>query len=164
MYCEALLCFWSALPTGKLPSPHISSSLFDWVVEVVRCLSSQQVEIFLAGLWVIWSERNNVVWRGGNYNPFFMAAWVLQHIEEYQRCHPRALKTARRLRSRWECPPSGRLKINVDGSYRVAMGMGGIGVVVRDEFGKCHAAFPRHFPYALSALQMELEAHRAEKF
>jgi hypothetical protein len=60
-----------------------------------------------------------------------MAVWsTVKHHEEYQRCHPCSIKNSRRLRSRWECPPSGRLTINDAGAYREDLGQGGVAVVV----------------------------------
>lgn len=73
-------------------------------------------------------------------------------------------KKKKRPISKWECPPSGRLKVNVDGAYRADGEIGDIGVVVRDGSGNCVAAFARHIPYALSAIQMEVEACRAGLF
>jgi ribonuclease HI len=66
--------------------------------------------------------------------------------------------------SKWECPPSGRLKINVDGAYRADGEVGGIGMVVRDGGENCLVAFACHIPYAASAIQMEVEACRAGLF
>lgn len=37
-------------------------------------------------------------------------------------------------------PPSGRLKINVDGSFLDKTARGGVGVVIRDADGECVAA------------------------
>lgn len=58
-------------------------------------------------------------------------------------------------------PPRGRLKINFDGAYSSELKKGGIGVIVRDDTGKCLTALTRFFPYAASALHMEVEACRA---
>lgn len=41
------------------------------------------------------------------------------------------------------------------------MNQGGLGVVVRNEYGQCVAAFARHIPHASSAFQMEAKACRA---
>ncbi|PRQ17747.1 putative ribonuclease H-like domain-containing protein [Rosa chinensis] len=58
-------------------------------------------------------------------------------------------------------PPIGRLKINVDGSFRSESADGGIGVVVRNEFGTCIASMAHYFPHVLSTTHMEAEAFRA---
>lgn len=81
-------------------------------------------------LWVAWTKRNNIVWNNGVFNPSHMVTGALRHLEEYQRCHPCPVKNSRRPLTRWECPPSGRLKINADGAYRADVNQGGLGVGV----------------------------------
>ncbi|KAL6178236.1 hypothetical protein ACLB2K_049755 [Fragaria x ananassa] len=61
---------------------------------------------------------------------------------------------------KWECPPSGRLKINIDGSFIDSNRCGGVGVVVRNDMGLGIAAVARPFKHAHSALNMEFEACR----
>lgn len=89
------------------------------------------------------------------------AQWVQKFLEDYQALHVTRKTKSRRTLPKWETPPSGRLKVNVDGSFRANHGDGGIGMVIRDEFGTCVAALAWHFPYAASALHMEAEATRA---
>ena len=50
--------------------------------------------------------------------------------------------------------------MNVDGSFQAESGAGGVGVVVRDERGRCVVAFAKPFPHAHSAFHMEAEAVR----
>ncbi|XP_062014464.1 uncharacterized protein LOC133730996 [Rosa rugosa] len=61
---------------------------------------------------------------------------------------------------KWRCPPSGRLKIKIDGAFDAVTSNGGIGVVVRNEERLGVAAFARPFVHAHSALNMEVEACR----
>ncbi|XP_062011139.1 uncharacterized protein LOC133727571 [Rosa rugosa] len=82
-------------------------------------------------------------------------------MEKLRKQHPVGLTKSARPKSKWQLPPSGRLKINVDGSFRSELGDRGIGVVVRDEFGTCIASMARYFPHVLSATHMEAEACRA---
>ncbi|XP_004300884.1 PREDICTED: uncharacterized protein LOC101315056 [Fragaria vesca subsp. vesca] len=90
----------------------------------------------------------NLIQRGGKF------------LEDYQKYHPKAVMKKARPCVRWECPPSGRLKINVDGAVCLENGYGGIGVVVRDEVGMGIAAVARPFLHAYLVLNMEAEACR----
>ncbi|PRQ57425.1 putative ribonuclease H-like domain-containing protein [Rosa chinensis] len=63
--------------------------------------------------------------------------------------------------AKWHCPPTGRLKINIDGAYNADRRLGGVGVVCRDDHGSCVAVLAKPFQYASSALHMEAEALRA---
>lgn len=85
----------------------------------------------------------------------------LNYLHDYQRIHPPKKVIKKRRISHWTSPPSGRLKINIDGSFRLDKAAGGIGVVVRNSQGRCQASFARYLPKASSALHVELEACRA---
>lgn len=111
--------------------------------------------------WVIWSERNKIVWNEGFFNPLFMASWAPKLLEEYQRFHPPKVKQRQRPLSNWELPPRGRLKMNIDGAFRYDLNLGGIGVIVRDEKGRCMAALYRTIKHVSSAIFVEAEAFRA---
>jgi hypothetical protein len=106
-------------------------------------------------LWVVWNERNNILWNGGAFKPLIMSAWAIHHLEEYHKFHPLNIKLKKRRVSKWSCPPWGRLKINVDGVFTFDKGHSGIGVVVQNDEGVCIAALARHFPHAISAQHME---------
>ncbi|XP_024179050.1 uncharacterized protein LOC112185076 [Rosa chinensis] len=112
-------------------------------------------------LWVIWFERNNVLWNGNFFCASNAAQWASKFLEEYQQLHVHGNAKGRREKTKWQNPPSGRLKVNVDGSYRADHGDGGVGVMMRDENGMCLSALVRYFPHASSALHMEAEACRA---
>ncbi|XP_061990640.1 uncharacterized protein LOC133709052 [Rosa rugosa] len=87
--------------------------------------------------------------------------WAVSHLAEFQKYHPKVVSKKKRVPMKWQCPPSGRLKINVDGAFRADVGCGGIGVVVRDDVGMGIAALARSFLHAHSVLNMEAEACRA---
>lgn len=88
-----------------------------------------------------------------------MFAWAVNFLEEYQVLHSSSTLIAKRPRvPHWWCPLSGRLKINVDGAFRLEVQMGGIGVVVQDTDGQCLAALGRPFSHVRSALHMEATA------
>lgn len=61
---------------------------------------------------------------------------------------------------RWIKPPSGCLKINVDGALREDSILGGVGIIVRDELGSFVAARAKRFCFVFSPLQSEALAAR----
>ncbi|XP_061999476.1 uncharacterized protein LOC133716838 [Rosa rugosa] len=159
--CDVVAWFWVFTSLGLKARNVLASSLEEWIMNVVDILNDGQRCAFFMALWVIWSERNNIVWKGSVFNAACAAQWAQKYLEHYQSLHNHGKTTCRRKLAKWENPPSGRLKVNVDGSFCADHGDGGVGVVIRDEYGTCLAAFARHFPHVSSALHMEAEAARA---
>lgn len=79
------------------------------------------------------------------FDPVLTIGWAFKLLEEFHRLHPQLKKSRRRDPAYWRCPPSGRLKVNVDGAFNSEDGVGGIGVVARNELGEYVAALVRHF-------------------
>ncbi|XP_061993792.1 uncharacterized protein LOC133711706 [Rosa rugosa] len=131
--CEALQTFWILGPLKLKAKNHVACNL----------------------------KGNNLVWKGGNFQPMHMLQWCRQSLEDFQKYHPKASSKKKRPLTKWKCPPLGRLKINIDGAYRADSGEGGIGVVVRDDSGTGIATIARPLLHAHSAINMEAEACRA---
>lgn len=159
--CEALDWFWRSTLFGSSPCKLPCFSIQCWVSEVLNSLDDKHIEMLFICCWVIWTERNKLVWEGGSFNPHFLADWARKLWEEYHQFHLVKPRNRCRSRSHWETPPSGRLKVNIDGSFRFDSGVGGVGVIVRDENGNCIAALQRSLPFCSSALHAESEACRA---
>ncbi|KAL6209279.1 hypothetical protein ACLB2K_020221 [Fragaria x ananassa] len=135
--------------------------LTEWIWLVMDTLDKEQQALFFSNLWALWTERNKVLWNHTSFNAYFLSQWVVQFLGEYGRVHERVGVKRRRGQTKWECPPSGRLKINIDGAFNGSLGSGRIGEIVRDENGLGIAAMARSFRHAHSALNMEFEACRA---
>ncbi|XP_024196519.1 uncharacterized protein LOC112199785 [Rosa chinensis] len=125
------------------------------------CLNVDQCDFFFMGLWAIWVERNNILWKRVSFQPMNMIQWTSRLLEDFQKYHPKTVRKQRRPQTKWKNPPSGRLKINVDGAFRAEDGSGGIRVVVRNETGMGIAALAKPFLHAHSVLNMETETCRA---
>lgn len=80
MRCSALVNFWYACSFGELARNQSQRSISEWIFEVATNHTSQQLDKFLTCLWVIWKERNNILWNGGDFNTFFMATWTTNHL------------------------------------------------------------------------------------
>ncbi|XP_004298091.1 PREDICTED: uncharacterized protein LOC101303799 [Fragaria vesca subsp. vesca] len=163
--CGVVNQLWKCSSLTSTPSTHPAMEIKAWLCDMVELMHVKKLEVFLYTLWAIWVEQNNIVWRGGCFVPVNVAGWVNNQVDEYIKYHCRTDcttgKQSRRTHTKWRCPPSGRLKINIDGSFVEVQERGGMGVVVRDNNGDCKAAFARPVHYALSALHAEVEALRA---
>ncbi|XP_062028342.1 uncharacterized protein LOC133744218 [Rosa rugosa] len=159
--CGALSGFWMCGPLKLVTMEQSGSCMRDWIFDQIEGMAEEQVNYFFMALWTVWTERNNLVWNDGACRPLWMIQWCSRQLEEYQRVNCKAGKQGKRPLTKWQNPPSGRLKININGAFRVNDGCGGIGVVVRDHEGRGIAAMARPFLHAHSALSMEAEACRA---
>ncbi|XP_024199980.1 uncharacterized protein LOC112203217 [Rosa chinensis] len=159
--CYALHGFWFLGPLRVHAKAHPANCLRDWVLDMMDSLTVDQCDFFFMSLWAIWTERNNLIWKGASFQPMNMIQWTSKLLEDFQKYHPKTVRKQRRPQTKWKNPPSGRLKINVDGAFRAEDGSGGIGVVVRNETGMGIAALAKPFLHAHSILNMETEACRA---
>ncbi|XP_062005841.1 uncharacterized protein LOC133723022 [Rosa rugosa] len=134
----------------------------EWIFDMIDILGNVQLDLFFIALWSMWIERNKIVWNGGSCQPMHMIQWCMRSLEEFQKYHPKATNKKKRQVTKWQCPPRGRLKINIDGAYKADTNVGGIGVIVRDDLGIGIAAIARPFQRAHSTINMEAEACRAD--
>lgn len=159
--CKALRCIWLYSNTGVIPSDMPGLSLYDWIMCCLDPSRCSNTDLFFMCLWVVWGERNKTIWDGTPFNPLFSASSATKFHDDYQKFHPPKIKNKKRPAAKWDPPPTGRLKVNFDGSFRPDSLIGGIGVIAQDEKGLCVAAFHRSIPHASSAIHMEAEACRA---
>ncbi|XP_062024673.1 putative ribonuclease H protein At1g65750 isoform X2 [Rosa rugosa] len=159
--CKLVVPLWVCSPLTLHSYSHPAHSLMDWIFDMPDKFTAQQRELFFVLLWVIWKNRNCVLWQDGVFHSWSSVCWAVRWLGDYQKVHTTSRRKEKRPRVYWRFPPTGRLKINIDGAFQVDRGKGGIGVVVRDEMGTCMAALARPFSHVSSALQMEAEALRA---
>ncbi|XP_062017671.1 uncharacterized protein LOC133734024 [Rosa rugosa] len=162
--CDSVETFWVEGPLKLRPKDHAAINLHAWIYGMIDVLHGEQLCMFFMALWSLWNERNKIIWQGGHFNPMFAAQWAVNYLVEFQQVRYKPTVKMKRSVTKWECPPRGRLKINIDGAFRGVDGSGGIGVVVRTAEGVGIAALARPFVHAHSALNMEVEACRAGLF
>ncbi|PRQ54654.1 hypothetical protein RchiOBHm_Chr1g0316081 [Rosa chinensis] len=116
--------FWKCGPIKLCPAVHPAPDLVEWFYDMIDLLHGEHLEFFLLSLWAIWNERNNLVWKGRCFIPMNVVKWMCTYLDEYKKLHARGAKNGRHV-TKWKCPPSGRLKVNIDGSFRAGNGCGG---------------------------------------
>ena len=160
--CRVVELFWRLSPWPFLSSKHVVSTVSEWWWSMANEMNIDKLEWLGMALWALWSERNKVLWKNACFDPSFLSNWVCSYLGDFQKARARPSSSRdRRPRVRWSCPPRGRLKVNIDGSFCSDKGIGGVGVIVHDENGVGVAALARQHRYAISALHMEVEACRA---
>ncbi|KAL6222493.1 hypothetical protein ACLB2K_005885 [Fragaria x ananassa] len=158
--CNVVACFWLFSPLGLRARNHGANNMVEWLTEMMKTLQTKQIEVFFVLLWALWVERNKLIWEGGIFDPMRTVHWALGLLEEYQNHHPSSThKKFRRERVKWVSPPSGRLKMNVDGAYRND-GCGGAGLIVRNEHGSVIGAWSKKLENMNSPLHAETETTR----
>ncbi|KAM1005854.1 hypothetical protein ACFX2A_002674 [Malus domestica] len=104
---------------------------------------------FAFGLWRIWKNRNDVVFKGSHCQPNEILTVWRKNIGEYREAMNhgsldegavRPLKSPPPMLALWEKPQFGTFKLNTDASWCNASFRAGAGWVIRDFAGILHAA------------------------
>ena len=90
--------------------------------------------VFLFAIWMIWQQRNKLIFQNCNPNPN-LADHVIRQASDFFWCALDWKKTSSFVMKniRWEKPRSGWRKLNTNGSSLGNLGLVGVGGMIRDE-------------------------------
>jgi ribonuclease HI len=160
--CTVAKIFWhevKALTGAKLLKLHNQS----WASDILRpdfCTDKER-GFFIIGMYALWSQRNQRR-HGEGVPPIRVAVnWAvnmahdLWHITQEKK----SVKPVT-VRQRWQPPPSGWRKCNVDAAFDASAGQGATAAVLRSDDGSFAGGRARWYPHGLDALMMEAIACR----
>lgn len=104
------------------------------------CAANQIATIF----WLIWKARNNYLFRNIPINN--NKIWHQRDSHSINRDGSSQNKTL--IQIKWEPPPEGAFKLNIDGAARSNPGEAGIGGIIRDHKGNMISAFSKNIGIA----------------
>ena len=100
--------------------------------------------LYSFAIWHIWKSRNNYVFNGKPANPR-LAIEITNQAMEFMYCYSSSKAPNGRASKlvRWEKPPSGWTKLNMNGASLGNPGVAGCGGIMRDERGNWVVGFAR---------------------
>ena len=101
--------------------------------------------IFSFAIWMIWKDRNQMVFSGKAKNLKLLIE-IENLFTEFLYCasSPRCPVPRVVVACRWKKPPEGWIKLNTDGCAAGSMGLASCGGVVRGSHGEWISGFSRH--------------------
>jgi len=138
MSCPFALSVWRLSSLDTLLTSCQASSFALVIKQVLAQGNLVQVKLFLILCWLIWSARNDKVWRDKENDPPQVVAHGSKYLAEIEACHRQfapSMAPRSQQPERWTPPPPGTLKLNVDGALFSQSPRAGVGAIVRDETG-----------------------------
>ncbi|XP_024164259.1 uncharacterized protein LOC112171288 [Rosa chinensis] len=111
--------------------------VLSWLTRCAQALSLTQFGELLFLLWGVWKERNDMVWNQKRRQAGDVCLGLISRLQEFRfhNSKPSRNRSASLRAVRWVAPPAGFLKINVDGAFHHQTRVGGLGFVIRNEWG-----------------------------
>ena len=149
--CAWVKAIWLQLGVSFLNQGFWSSGLQEWLSlngskgSRVMYGRNHWSILFSFAIWMIWKDRNQMVFSGKPQNPK-LSAVIENMYTEFLYCaiSPRCPVQRVAVACRWEKPPEGWIKLNTDGCVAGSMGLAGCGGVVHDSHGEWISGFSRH--------------------
>ncbi|CAL8993088.1 unnamed protein product [Prunus brigantina] len=158
--CVVCLQVWEAL---DFPSDFLLLNISDpgsWVEAAWDLIPSDKQSLFAFTVWVLWNERNRVVF-GSPPTPHGI---LVQRAKDYDVEFKRSAAVIHRSLSSpirdvtWKPPIGNGFKFNVDGAADMVTGARGAGAIIRDSQGTMIGALAMRAPSRISVLATELYA------
>lgn len=116
-------------------------------------------------LWRLWKSRNDLIYKGKDYNAAEVVRKALEDEEEWrtsreEQPHPPAIPQTGNLMAKWKHPPHSWVKCNSDGAWNADRANCGIGWVLRNSNKEVLWMGARAIPRVKSVLEAETEALR----
>ena len=142
---------WKQLSISEADRNFFTSDLHTWLSfnamnDQAICHSQSPWNIvFLFAIWMIWKQRNKLIFQNSNPN-LNLAIHIFSQAGDFYWCAADWKKTHNFTMKciRWERPKSDWRKLNMDGSFVGNLGVVGGGGVIRDETGNWVVGFSRN--------------------
>ncbi len=116
-------------------------------------------EVFSTTCWAIWHRRNKVRLGQQVEKAENIPAFVREYLLEFQACQfPHSPSPSSPVPTHWRKPTTCRYKVNYDGAVFAETAEAGIGVIVRNDYGKPIATLSQKIRYPLSVEATEAMA------
>ena len=154
--CDFSKSLWSYLATLFEKTLQFSDNFEEFFILAMKSSFSPQIRsLWIAGIfaliWEIWCSRNKKIFEGKNENIWSSKSFILASIRETDKMAKGCMKNCQedliilhnlRIKGRppdgpsiipvkWNLPPSGWIKVNIDGAARGSPGKAGCGGIFR---------------------------------
>ncbi|GLT29719.1 hypothetical protein SLA2020_045650 [Shorea laevis] len=165
--CPSAVTVLNMLLPGSLDTNHTIMEFNSWIKLHIGKKTPSSFHripwtvIFCFALWMIWNQRNHIIYCGSQVNARAMADMVVDRAIEYWASQPMPLggKTKQPRLISWELPPHEWIKLNTDSSVMGNPGKGSCGGLFRNSQGRWLLRYTRNIGYT-TALAAELWAIR----
>ncbi|PON54849.1 hypothetical protein PanWU01x14_192150 [Parasponia andersonii] len=117
-------------------------------------LSTNDFEAIVVVIWILWNEKNNVVYGTGCRRPDEVHEGAGRLLFEFQYARLKIdgdiAQQNKPLRVKWCCPSTGKLKLNIDTTVDQRLGRVGVGAMIRDCNGHAIDVLARLIPIFIS--------------
>ena len=124
-------------------------------LHLIHSNASQVLDLFFILSWAIWSNRKKLVHNDSPLPPSQIWILAISTLEDFRKAASLDFLPSRHSQYRWEAPPQGVFKINVDGATSDQGRNSNIGVIIRDCFGHVVAALSKYLPGKFATDQVE---------
>ncbi|CAL4932085.1 unnamed protein product [Urochloa decumbens] len=134
-----------------------------WTIDLLNdaICSEHDRGIILCGMWSLWNSRNDRRHGKAPIEPKKAILWAVDAcVELLHATKSHTGESMPRLKEKWERPPVGSLKLNIDGAFDAESFSGATGAVIRNSTGSFVAAAGRRLNSVASVLMAEAEALR----
>jgi ribonuclease HI len=144
----------------------------EWFLNLLTSAATEMRAKQLFLFWRVWHHRNNLVHGDGKASVSASVTFLQSYLSSYVAANskPPDMKGKVLLYpsqhhggkadepSKWQPPPAGSLKANVDGGWDSSNKQAGLGIIIRDEKGSAiHSAWD-YIPYCANAEEAEARA------
>ncbi|XP_075675254.1 uncharacterized protein LOC142644553 [Castanea sativa] len=160
--CAAVQDIWAG-SCRKLQKRCVASTdLLQLMEYLVDKLMTEEVELFWIQAWLIWNQRNRVVFGGNLMDPRQLNKRAEEYLTEYKSAQMQltVMQPEHNYSVIWQPPPSSVYKLNFDAAIFSDLDRTGVGAIIRDEHGQVMAAMTASGPQVRSSMEAELLACR----
>ncbi|GLT50394.1 hypothetical protein SLA2020_238810 [Shorea laevis] len=145
--CYYTKVIWGLL--GFVSSEFFTLTFFQWLKNFSMApqrISHSRVsspELFLSAVWLIWKDRNALVFRNKQVRPQDLCSQIFQHAK-YTKLAMNPLLPVRHSQPRWvswKPPDDGWFKLNTDGSFARESNSASAGGLIRNSLGSWLTGF-----------------------